>query len=335
MVKRYYYAFIRRFSLFKGESTLNVFNDPTALQQLVDTFSNVKEFDKMVGMTRDFEAKSNRQYLSECATDKKISKVAKSLETDLDKVTEEIQVKKKEAKDKQESLNLYQDRLSDLEQAKESSEKYNEISERLEAKETEARKLRARIGRTNFNTALLDKLWILCAFSPVLDEFKQKVAALSKEKRRQTKEFDAEKNKKIGKLEAQEEILGVLANGATPLPWYLPNEETMEEMLEDGICKVCGRPAPKGSEAYEFMLHKLNEYKEHVKAKALSDQKRKILEDEELFKCQYIDKLHDLSISMSGNREAEMARIAQDIQDELDFVACRREDLKKVEEKIQ
>ncbi len=335
MVKRYYDAFIRRFSLFKGESTLNVFNDPTALQQLVDTFSNVKEFDKMVGMTRDFEAKSNRQYLSECATDKKISKVAKSLETDLDKVTEEIQVKKKEAKDKQESLNLYQDRLSDLEQAKESSEKYNEISERLEAKETEARKLRARIGRTNFNTALLDKLWILCAFSPVLDEFKQKVAALSKEKRRQTKEFDAEKNKKIGKLEAQEEILGVLANGATPLPWYLPNEETMEEMLEDGICKVCGRPAPKGSEAYEFMLHKLNEYKEHVKAKALSDQKRKILEDEELFKCQYIDKLHDLSISMSGNREAEMARIAQDIQDELDFVACRREDLKKVEEKIQ
>lgn len=335
MVKRYYDSFIRRFSLFKGEATLNVFNDPTALKQLVDTFSNVKEFDKMVEMTRDFEGRSNRQYLSECASDKKISKAAKDLETQLDRVTDEIQVKKKEIKDKRESLNLYKDRLDDLEQAKESSEKYTEISERLEAKEAEARKLRVRIGRTNFNTALLDKLWVLCAFSPVLEEFKQKVAALSKEKRRQTKEFNAEKNKKIGKLEAQEEILGVLANGATPLPWYLPNEETMEEMLEDGICKVCGRPAPKGSEAYEFMLHKLNEYKEHIKAKALSEEKKKILEDEELFKNQYIDKLHDMSISLSGNREVEMARTAQDIQEELEFVACRREDLKKVEEKIQ
>lgn len=335
MVKRYYDAFIRRFSLFKGESTLNVFNDPTALKQLVDNFSNVREFDKMVDMTTVFETKSNRQYLTECSTDKRVAKTAKELETQLDKVSDEIQAKKKMIKEKHESLELYKNRLSDLEQAKDSSEKYKEISDILNNKETEARKLRARATRTNFNTALLDKLWILCAYKPVFEEFKQKVAALSKEKRQQSKDFIAQRNKELGKLEAQEEILGALANGATPLPWYLPNEETMEEMLEDGICKVCGRPAPKGSEAYEFMLHKLNEYKEHVKANAMKEEKKKLMEKEELFKNGNIEALHNMSISLGGSKEEEVSRIASDIKNELDFVAMRREDLRKVEHDIQ
>lgn len=335
MVKRYYDAFIRRFSLFKGESTLNVFNDPTALKQLVDNFSNVREFEKMVDMTSMFEAKSNRQYLTECSSDKKIAKTAKELEAKLNKVTEDIDAKKKEIKDKHESLELYKNRLNDLEQAKESSEKYKEISDILSNKETEARKLRARANRTNFNTALLDKLWILCVYKPIFEEFKQKIAALSKEKRQQSKDFIAQRNKKLGKLEAQEEILGALANGATPLPWYLPNEETMVEMLKDEVCKVCGRPAPKGSEAYEFMVRKLNEYKEHVKANAWKEEKKKLIEDEELFKGNNIESLHNLSISLGGSREAEMSGIAADIKNELDFVALRREDLKKVEQGIQ
>lgn len=68
------------------------------------------------------------------------------------------------------------------------------------------------------------------------------MSALSKEKRTQEKDFIAQKNKELGKIEAQQEILGALQNGTAPLPWYLPDEETMEEMLHDGICKVCGRP---------------------------------------------------------------------------------------------
>ncbi len=40
-----------------------------------------------------------------------------------------------------------------------------------------------------------------------------------------------------------------------------------KKMLHDHICKVCGRPAPEGSEAYDFMLHKLEDYKRHAEAK--------------------------------------------------------------------
>lgn len=158
-----------------------------ALKQLVDTFSNVKEFDRVAEMTASFEQKSNRQYLKECTNDKKVANEAKQLENLLESVTDDLNSKRREIRSKKESLNLYVSKLENLEQAKESSQKYKDISDRLEEKETEARRLKVQIERTNFNTALLDKLWILCAFEPVFGEFKQKVSALSKEKRTQEK----------------------------------------------------------------------------------------------------------------------------------------------------
>ena len=66
---------------------------------------------------------------------------------------------------------------------------------------------------------------------------------LSKEKRKQEKDFIEIRAKELGRLEVQKEILGTLTNGATALPWYLPDQETMEEMIHDDVCKVCGRPA--------------------------------------------------------------------------------------------
>lgn len=72
LMNRCFDAFIRRFSMFKGESTLNVFQDKTALKQLVDKFSDVKKFDDLVNLSAIFEEKSNSAYLKECRSDKNI-----------------------------------------------------------------------------------------------------------------------------------------------------------------------------------------------------------------------------------------------------------------------
>ena len=45
-------------------------------------------------------------------------------------------------------------------------------------------------------------------------------------------------------------------------------------MIDDEICKVCGRPAEKGSEAYNFMVNKLNEYLEHIRKESESAQQQ-------------------------------------------------------------
>ena len=96
LMNRCFDAFIRRFSMFKGESTLNVFQDKTALKQLVDKFSDVKKFDDLVNLSAVFEEKSNSAYLKECRSDKKISNAAKTLESQLQRIATDIFNKKKD-----------------------------------------------------------------------------------------------------------------------------------------------------------------------------------------------------------------------------------------------
>lgn len=95
LMNRCFDAFIRRFSMFKGESTLNVFQDKTALKQLVDKFSDVKKFDDLVNLSAVFEEKSNSAYLKECRSDKKISNAAKALESQLQRIATDIFNKKR------------------------------------------------------------------------------------------------------------------------------------------------------------------------------------------------------------------------------------------------
>jgi DNA sulfur modification protein DndD len=130
----------------------------------------------------------------------------------------------------------------------------------------------------DYSHALLDKMWILCAFSPILNEFQQKCSVLSREKRKQERDFDKQQAAAFAKLETIKEVQGALINGATELPWYLPYQETMEEMLRDHICKVCGRTVEDNSEAYHFMVHKIEEYKAHVEAKLKREQEKQSLE---------------------------------------------------------
>ena len=254
LIDRCYDAFIQRFSMFKGESELNVFDSPTALKDLVDKFSDIRQFDKLEEFSASFAQKANTAYLKQIKSDEKVSKEASSLELRIKHKADEISQTKTDIKEKTHSLELFTTKLSQLEQSQETSERYKDISNRFKTKQEKATRLRAQIGMVDYNHSLLDKLWILGAFPPILKEFQQKCSALSKEKRQLERDFDKQQAAAKAKLDTIKELQGVLINGATELPWYLPNQETMEEMLHDHICKVCGRPAPEGSEAYDLSL---------------------------------------------------------------------------------
>ena len=335
LINRCYDSFIQRFSMFKGESKLDVFDDKTALKTLVDKFSDIKTFDELVESTSSFEAKANSAYLKEMKSDEKVSKEAKSLELKIQHVSNDIAQKKNDIREKQSSLELYSSRLKELEQNQETSERYKEIEDRRKTQQEKKNKLNSQIGMVDYNHALLDKFWILAPYPKILQEFKQKCSAYSKEKRRLEREFDREQAEAIGKLKAVKEIQGTLINGSTELPWYLPDQETMEEMIHDHVCKVCGRPAPEGSDAYEFMVHKLEDYKRHVEAKLKKELAEKEIENKTLFKNNHIENLHSLSISLSGNAESQISNIAMEINERQELVANLRKQLKEVEEKLQ
>lgn len=335
LIDNCYDAFIQRFSMFKGESELNVFENATALKDLVDKFSDIRKFDDLVEFTTSFEGKANAAYLKEMRSDKKVANEAKALELQISRLAGEIDTKKGDIKDKNTSLEVYSKRLDELEENHETSERYKSLQSRLKSKEEKQKKLKAQISSVDYNHALLDKMWILCAFPDVLQEFKKKCSALSKERRKLEKDDERRKAIEVGKLEAVKEIQGALVNGAPELPWYLPNQETMEEMLHDHICKVCGRPAEEGSDAYNFMLQKLEEYRRHISLEATKKSQKKAIEEKELFKHNNIESLHNLSISLSGSNESQISGLVGEISDRFELVDRLSQDLKDVEQDIQ
>ena len=185
----------------------------------------------------------------------------------------------------------------------------------------------------DYSTNLLDEQWILRSFPSIIKEFSSKVSALSKEKRRLNKLETERRAKEAGEREAISKIQKTI-NDFVPLPWNLPDKETMQEMIDAEVCKVCGRPAPKGTEAYEFMCNKLNEYLAHVAAEA--NKKVEKVEDEmPLFPNAFIDELHTRQIRLSGETEQEISKIATNISERLEFVEKRKAELSEVEKQLQ
>lgn len=323
---------IREYCMFKGEDKLNVFDNDAALKTLVDTFSGIKQFDELVEMTSGFEQKSMAAANRELQNDKKVSKQAKELNAQLADLINEIQNIKAELNKKKISISEFSSKLELLEKNQETSELYQVIKERLKVQKDKRAKLLA-LSSCDYTINLLDKYWILRSFPSIIKEFSVKVSALSKEKRRLDKLETERRAKEVGEREAIFKIQK-LANNAVPLPWNLPDEQTMKEMIDDEICKVCGRPAPKGTEAYEFMCNKLNEYLMHIADEA-SKNLRSEADEKPLFPNSYINELHSRQIKISGDTEQEISKIKTVISDELEFVAKRKAELSEVEKQIQ
>ena len=203
--------------------------------------------------------------------------------------------------------------------------RHKEIKERIRVQHEKRSRTLGCIDEA-YNAHLLDDLWILCAFPAIFKEFKKKVADLSRKKREQNEAFIEERGRKKGEKAA----LTALANGVERLPWYMPDDETMQEMLDQEICKVCGRPAPKGSEAYAFMAEKLEEYLRQEANKNKADEP-----EDPLFIEQNIENLHNLSISLGGGVAREVARRGEDIRSHIHFVATRKQELEEIEAKIR
>ena len=318
---------IRRYCLFKGERELNVFDNNTALKTLVDTFSGIKQFDNLVELTTYFEQQSDNLVTKELKKDKKQEEVIKRLEYELSKVQSDISDVRHDISIKEKAVSDYETRLRVLEENQDACENLQDINARIEQKKIEQRRLMGYIN-LDYNAMLLDDMWILRAFPSILSEYQKKVSSLSREKRKLQKAEDERIAVEKGKQEAIKEIQK-LANDATPLPWNLPDKETMQEMIDDEICKVCGRPAEKGSDAYNFMVNKLNEYLDHIRKESEAAQQQEA-SVKPFFENTYIDELHPRRIQLSGDTEQELMGLATAIADRLSFVQSRKQDLERV-----
>ena len=323
---------VRRYCLFKGERELNVFDNNTALKTLVDTFSGIKQFDQYVENTEWFEQESDKLVTRELKKDKKQEDTVKRLEADMSRVMRDISDTTRDIKTKEKAVSDFESRIRVLEENQDACENLQTIKSRIESKRTELNRMKLYVD-LDYNALLLDDMWILRSFPSILQEYQSKVSMLSKEERRMQKAEDERIAVEKGKKEALKEIQK-LANDATPLPWNLPDKETMQEMIDDEVCKVCGRPAPKGSEPYEFMVRKLNEYLEHIRQESAAAESKE-MDVKPLFENEYVAELHTRGIQMSGDVEKTISKLATNIDDRLQFVQMRKNDVEKISQELQ
>jgi len=320
-------AFMQRLSMFQGESRLDVINDPVALKRLIDTYSDLKNFDEIVEYSKNFEEKSKKALDKENESDKRTSKKAKEINEKRAAAVNKRNNYDRDIKENEDKIRSFDNDMAALESNQEASTSLRDLKDRLESKRQDLVRQKGARNNVNLNTALLDRFWALCAFTPILKEYQAKCANYSKTKRRMQDDYLKEQAKKEGKQQALNEVQAML-KGATQLRWDIPDQATMEEMIEEHICKVCGHPAPEGSPEYNFMVARLEELKKHNNP----TEPEKV---EPLFKNDYIDALQTLSNSLCGYDIQQVTNVPNQIRDRLGLNASFDKAIRKLEDEIK
>ena len=272
---------IRLYCMFKGEQDLNIFKSPEAMKSLIETFSNIKDFDPYLTFVESAEEKARRAHENALKADKTNKKEIERLDAILRNEDKKIGELEAAIRSKESEVTNFSNKLEELERNKESSELLVATNNRIQTLNDQLGELYKEI-KENYTFRLLDEMWILMGFEPIAEEFRELVGTLDKEQRRMECEFQRELGAKKMAAKMQEDI----NQGFIPLALNIPDENTMREMLHDKVCKVCGTPAPEGSKAYNTMKKHLQDYLDSLK------QTHDEEEIETLFKRDFIKELN-------------------------------------------
>lgn len=314
---------IRKYSMFKGESELNIFESEDALTNLINLFSDAKHYDKYSEKGAFLREKAEKAVEDSTKSDKKNEALYKSLESEI------LRLENEKYK-YQVHLNSTVDEIKKIEGNLQSAESHVKNADTLETINNRIKNIEEKIAEANkridenYTTSLFDEKWIAVNFEPIHKEFADKVKQLSLDRRKQQSEFDKEQGIKEGERKAKAELL----NNAVPLPDNIPSKVIMEEMLHDEICKVCNREASKGSEAYNFMFERLQTY---LQSQAKKEEEA---DDEPLFKKDYTNRLLNLSVNHEDNLK-NLREIRTTIKDLFEFNADRKKDIELLNEQLE
>lgn len=327
LINRCYDAFMQRFSMFQGESQLDVLNDKASFKKLIEEFSNLKEYEKFTTFVEDFDSRSFRVLRQEREKDNKTSAEAKRIDGEIKNAEERIGELREEVRLQKANCATYKKKLDGMEKNHGSSQQLKDVNDRIDTLQKKHALLRSKRYELNLNTSLLDRMWILCAFPAVLSEFQQKCSLLSSQERRIENEWVEKKTAERVKKETLDEIAAKVHKGE--LRWDIPDKQTMEQMIAAQKCWVCGHEAPVGSPEYEYMVARLDEYNKRTAPE------KPLEEVESCFKGTYVEDLHTMSLRMDGMETRMIAGKAREIRERVELEVRLDADIKKIEEELE
>lgn len=305
LLERCFDTSIRKYCLFKGESELNIFDNQEAMNLLLRYFSDIKDFDTYLNFT-DYAAFESKKALTNfLKKDEKNAKDIKKLDDQISYKQKELLQIKEDLKTQETESGKYSGYIDNINKNVSIAQELNKLNQRIESLKKQKDDLNRTLNE-NYTIRLLDDKWIMCGLSPVFKEFQDKINAVSKEKRK----LEDEAKKQEGKIEGKQETIQDFRTEFVPLSIGIPDVNTMKELIEEEVCKVCGREAKKGSEAYNFMVSKLNEF---LKSQEEKQEKKEL----SCFCNNYISDLELESIRL-GNKD-ELSDLRNEIENGVSF----------------
>lgn len=288
-------AIIKKYSLFKGEKALNIFEDKTTLKNLINLFSDIKDLGPYKTFAKFGEEASSRAVAAAQKKDRLANDASQRLLQDRERLEVRLKQEEQRLADLQATYADNQSKIDAIESDLQTIELVHGMQDAIRDLQIELEMKRDQLDE-NYSTHLLDKLWILNGFQPTLELFAQKMSKLSEQK--QTF-INLERERIIrekAEREAEQKTIEELKAKLTELPWYIPDVKTMQSMLEKERCLVCGTEAKKGSAAYEHIAKHLQEALDHLSKSKKGDTPE--TKAEETFKYRNIELIHQLSIQL-------------------------------------
>lgn len=313
---------IRKYSMLKGEDDLDILKQSNALKNLIDTFSDVKNFESYSSLLNFAVQQAEQARDNAQRHDRKNEQKIKGLRYTISQETAIIDDIDQELKRKSKEATNFTQLLKNIEQSQEASQLLKNVNDRI----TGLNKMRSEKQRQikeSYSTDLLDKLWILMGFEPIAKEYTDKISLLDRTKRSQETKHILKYGMQKQKEKMQTEF--------TPLPAHIPGPSILKEMLDDEVCKVCGRPAPKNSEAWNFIRHKLQDYYDSLK-EPVNDEETDI-EIPSLFKYHYIEELQKNDTTLTDNM-GKITKMRHIILELISLNNRLHNDIKKIDDNL-
>ena len=307
-------AVIKKYHIFKGEDKLNIFNDKTTLQTLIDMFAEVKDLEPYKDFMAYATATANKALTG--SKDKVSKQNAKllSLQKDLNVLTRQLENAEKELVSAQKIYNESKEQIDAIEADAEIIRTIAGYESEIESYEKEIARLNAKMNE-DYTIKLLDEQWILMGFAPILKEFNMKLDSLYSSKNNIENEYRQKQEDEYNQgriVRAKSELEKVA--------WNQSDIDKMKYMLRANRCIYCGNDAPDGSVPYDFIKQRINDVIDILTPK--TEEKRP--EIKKYFNGRNIEYLRELGLGLTHSKDLHT------ILDDINSAKSENNEIKKL-----
>lgn len=307
-------AVIKKYHLFKGEDKLDIFNDKTTLQTLIDLFSDIKDIDPYQQFAKfALDLSSTNLENSKSKEAKQNSKILE-LQGDINKLTKKLDQAETALAASRKTFNESKKNIDNIDADFELIKKAAELEEKVKSENTEIARLSDKLDM-EYSYKMLDEQWILMGFGPILNEFKKKMASLCMSKQNIESEFEKKQRDELNKSKIEK-----AKSELEKIAWSQSDINNLNYSLRTRRCIYCGCEAPEGSVRFDFLKQRINDVIEILTPK----EDEKPVEIKHYFSFRNVETLKEMGLGLTYS-----GKDTSSISDEISSLTNRNKEIEQ------